>query len=67
MGTLHSFEMATRYTVNGQWRPCFSQFKVEDGWLDFRDLGKKAQLPLDQAGRTVGELVEKGNDWMVFF
>lgn len=40
-----------RYTVNGSWRPCFSELHLhEDGWVHFPELGKKAQLPFDQAG-----------------
>ena len=36
--------------MNGSWRPCFSELGLhEDGWVHFPELGRKAQLPFDQA------------------
>ncbi|CAE7341455.1 GIP [Symbiodinium pilosum] len=34
-----------QYTVNGRWRPCFREIHCEDNWLEFPELGKRAQLP----------------------
>ncbi|CAJ1399342.1 unnamed protein product [Effrenium voratum] len=46
-----------QYTVNGAWRPCFSQVEVnEDGWLELPELGRKARLPHDQVFTVRSEL-----------
>eukprot|EP00434_Breviolum_minutum_P013742 symbB.v1.2.012119.t1/scaffold830.1/size159233/12 len=48
-------EHLMQYTVNGSWRPCFSQL---DGWVDFLDLGRRAQLPFDQVYTLRSQLRE---------
>lgn len=48
-----------QYSVNGSWRPCFSQLELhEDGWVDFPELGRRAQLPLDQVYTLRSQLKE---------
>ncbi|CAK9028737.1 unnamed protein product [Durusdinium trenchii] len=48
-----------QYTVNGSWRPCFTDLDIhEDGWVDFPDLGRKAQLPFDQVYTLRSQLRE---------
>lgn len=52
-------EKLLQYSVNGSWRPCFSQLELhEDGWVDFPELGRRAQLPLDQVYTLRSQLKE---------